>query len=196
MNEFLLQINWVDAGIVLILITSGLFAYFRGFIQEVFSLGSWLLAIYLSITQFEKLLPYVLNYVTTPILASIITGTTIFILTLTLSYLIGSWIITKVFKDNQSQLNQLLGFFYGVFRGGFLISALYLIFYQYLEDTPMPEMVQKARLIAPTSELAISLAQVVNEIAPSHISIPIPPQIKDMVMPEITAEPPPQESSS
>ncbi len=83
-----LPINIADAGLLLVLVISAIFGFARGFVKEVLSISGWVGATFLSLYLFPILKPYARDYINNLLIADILTGSLIFILSLViLSYI-------------------------------------------------------------------------------------------------------------
>ncbi len=77
-----LPFNLFDVGVIIILFCSALFAYARGFIHEIFSIGGWIAAIVATIYCFRYVQPYARELIKMDIIADLAAGATIFLVAL------------------------------------------------------------------------------------------------------------------
>lgn len=174
MDAVLEHINWVDFVAVVILLASGLFAYFRGFTHELLSIGSWALAIILALSFFPIATPYVTEYIDDLLIAQIIAGGAIFLITLIIAGLISSWLANKVLDSSISALDRSLGFLYGLIRGGVLISMAFLIMHQVVGEEGRPPMVVESRIEPYGTEGSRLLVRLANSMLPAQMHLDQP----------------------
>ncbi|MCG8493329.1 MAG: CvpA family protein, partial [Sneathiellales bacterium] len=79
-----LPINITDAGILVVLLISAIFGFARGFVKEVLSISGWIGATFITLYAFPLLRPYAQQYIEIQLIADILTGSLIFILSLVL----------------------------------------------------------------------------------------------------------------
>ena len=154
------QLNIFDLVVAFIMFLSCLFAFFRGFVREILSLGAWigagLVTIYFFPTVAEKLQPQFKNqYVAAGV------GTLgIYILAL-IGFSVMNRVITKFVKQGSDVgvLDNLLGLFFGAFRGAFMLSLGYLLIMFVLGNSEKPEWMRTAATRPYVEKGAIMLAQ-------------------------------------
>jgi membrane protein required for colicin V production len=160
------QVNYFDATVIVILLLSCLFAFFRGFVREVLSLGAWVGAAIVTAYCFPQVAELLEPHFKSPMVAAGI-GT----LGLYISALIGFSIINMVimrFVKSGSDvgiLDNLLGLLFGAARGMLIVSLGYFMLSMAVPEDNKPEWLDKA-LTRPIAERgALWLA----EMAPSYL---------------------------
>lgn len=122
------HLNLFDAAVIGVMLLSCLFAFFRGFVREMLSLGAWIGAALVTVYYFpdmaEKLKPYFKS-------STGATGVgTLAIYTVALiGFSIFNAIILKFVRSGKEvgMLDNLLGLGFGAFRGALMVSLAFFI---------------------------------------------------------------------
>lgn len=142
-----LPINIADAGILVILLVSAIFGFARGFVKEVLSISGWIGATFLALYLFPLLKPYARDYINNLLIADILTGSLIFILSLvTLSYITHA-ISEKVKASSLGALDRSLGIFFGIGRAIIVVGIAWLVFVQFIPPSGRPQAILEARML-------------------------------------------------
>jgi membrane protein required for colicin V production len=119
--------NYLDIGVVAIIVLSAVFAFARGFVREVFSVIAWVGAALITLYGFgwayEQIDPYVHN----PLLSQVIAGFGLFVVSLIVLTMITGILARMVSMTAFSPIDRTLGFLFGLARGVFLVCAAYLL---------------------------------------------------------------------
>lgn len=116
----------VDIAIVVILLVSALIGLFRGFIREMLSLASWVIAFYIAWTFAPLGATYLEPYISQPPLRVVASFVGIFIVVLIVVSII-AYLVYKLFAlAGIKGVDRSLGFLFGVARGVVLIAVLIL----------------------------------------------------------------------
>lgn len=166
-------INLLDAGVIVVLLGSAIFAYLRGFVHEVFSIIGWVGAIAATFYCFPFVQPYARQFIEMEILADLATGTLIFLFALvTLSVLTRS-LSSKIKDSALNALDRALGFLFGLIRGAFVVVIAYIGLELLVSQKDQPDWLRSARtlqLVGPAADLLI--ANLPNEYAIKRRSAP------------------------
>ncbi|MBT6882895.1 MAG: CvpA family protein [Rhodospirillaceae bacterium] len=152
-------INLFDAGVVVVLLVSGLLAYARGFVHEVFSIAGWIGAIFATFYGFPFAQPYARQFIGSELLADLSAGTLIFLVALVVLSMLTRSISSRVKDSALNALDRALGFLFGILRGALIVIIGYIGLELLLPKDEQPEWVQNARsmqLIEPGAELLIA----------------------------------------
>ena len=155
-----LPINLFDAGVVGILLISGLLAYARGFVREVLSIAGWIGAIFATIYGINYVQPYAAQYIDNKLIANLSAGAFIFITTLVVLSMLTAGISKKVQDSALNALDRALGFLFGALRGGLIVVVIYMGIMQVFKSGDRPEWINNARsveLIEPAAKFLTSL---------------------------------------
>jgi membrane protein required for colicin V production len=118
--------NLVDIAIIVILLISTLIGVFRGFIREVLSLASWLVALYIAWTFASLGAGYLEPYISQPPLRVVAAFAAIFIVVLILASII-SYLLYRLFAiAGISGVDRSLGTLFGIARGVVVVAILIL----------------------------------------------------------------------
>ncbi len=112
--------------IVVVLLISGLLAYFRGLVREVLSLATWIGAALAAGYGFAYAQPYVREVIAIKAIADIVTGVGLFVIALIMLTLLSHAISGHVKESALGTVDRGLGFLFGLLRGALLISVAYI----------------------------------------------------------------------
>ncbi len=116
----------VDIAIIVVLLISTLIGLFRGFIREILSLASWLVALYVAWTFAKLGAEYLTPYISQPPLRVVASFAAIFIVVLIVASII-SYILYRLFSiAGISGLDRSLGTLFGAGRGIIVVAILIL----------------------------------------------------------------------
>jgi len=158
---------WVDFLIIGIILISVLISIVRGFVKEVFSLASWILAFWVALLFYPHLATLLADYVVTPSIRSFVAFASLFVVTLILGALVNHLISTVVKKTGLSGTDRMLGIFFGIIRGVAIVTLLVLA----AGATPMPQddWWQNALLLEHFEKLAVWLQAFLPSDIADHI---------------------------
>lgn len=133
------QLNIFDAVVIGIMLLSCLFAFFRGFVREVLSLGAWIGAALVTLYFFESIGQTLRPYFKSPTVATGVGTLGIYICAL-IGFSIINSILLKFLKSGSDVgvLDNLFGLFFGFFRGAFIISLGFFLIMQVIGDREPP----------------------------------------------------------
>ncbi len=153
-----LPINLFDAGVLIVLFGSAIFAYARGFVHEVFSIVGWIGAIAATFYGFPFAQPYARQFIDTEILADLTSGTLIFLFALVVLSTMTRSISSKVKDSALNALDRALGFLFGLVRGALIVVVAYIGLEILVLQKDYPDWVRSARtmqLIGPAADLLL-----------------------------------------
>ena len=158
-------VNPIDLAVILLLVLSAVFAFVRGFVREVLAIASWVGAFLVSrfvyepaSVPFEDLLrlPAAANLMASVglgeesvgLLADVLAGIVLFVLSLILFSLLCHYIAKGVRGAALSAIDRSLGFVFGLARGA-LVICLFFLGFVWLSPDPerWPEMLARARTL-------------------------------------------------
>ena len=160
--------NWVDYLIIgIILISSGI-SIVRGFIKEVLSLISWIVAIWVAFMFFANFASLLTPYIDTATLRLFIAFFVLFVVTLILGALVNHLISQLVEKTGLSGTDRALGVIFGILRGAAIVTILVLA----AGVTPMPSdsWWQNSLLLQHFEDLAICVKQFLPTDVAEHVN--------------------------
>lgn len=142
-----MPIQGADAAILVILLISAIFGFIRGFVKETLSVAGWVGAIFLSLYLFPIAQPIAREFILNLLIADILTGAVIFILSLVILSYISHAISEKVKASSLGALDRSLGIFFGIARGAILLGVAWLVFVQFIPEKDRPEWILQARML-------------------------------------------------
>lgn len=161
------QISFLDAAVLSVMLLSSLFAFFRGFVREVLSLGAWigagLVTIYYFPSVSEAIRPHFKNE------TGAVGVSTLGIYTIALiSFSLVNMLIMKFVKSGSDvgMLDNMLGFFFGAFRGGVIIAMAFFIMTIFIrEEKDYPKWLTEAVTYPYVERSAVML----TKVAPKYL---------------------------
>jgi membrane protein required for colicin V production len=143
-----LPLNIVDIGVLAVIALSALLAFSRGLVREVLSIGAWVVAALATVYGLPYLTPVAQKFISAPLVAQIVTGTTIFVVTLFICAAISHLVARNVRHSGFGAVDRSLGLIFGVARGAILVCLAYLAFV-WAEPKPedQPDVVKNARTL-------------------------------------------------
>ena len=156
-----LPVNPVDLAVAVVIILSGLFAMARGFVREVLSLAGWVGAALVTLWGFGYARPYARTFISHPLLADVVAGVGLFIVSLIVFSMIGGGIASLVRGTGLNALDRTLGFVFGLVRGALLVAVMWLgVAWAFKDD--QPTWLKEAR----TRPAVERLSQFLRNLAP------------------------------
>lgn len=134
-----------DIVIVIVLIISGLLAYFRGLVREVLSLATWIGAALATMWSFPHVQPYVRDFITIKIAADIVTGVVLFVAALVVLTLLNHVISGRVKESALGAVDRGLGFLFGLARGALLVTVAYIAATWFWDSKELSPYIGQAR---------------------------------------------------
>lgn len=155
--------NWLDIGIVLVLVASAAFAYYRGLTQEVLSILGWVGAIFATIYGFPLIQPFARTLTEYAILADFGAGIALFVVSLAVLSLI-TWVISRRVRESAlNAVDRSLGFLFGLLRGALIVLVAYLAFDFVYPMKEEPDWIKEARAMTLVKPGAAFLAALIPE---------------------------------
>jgi membrane protein required for colicin V production len=138
-------VNALDIGVVAVVALSGLFAFARGFVREALSIVAWVGAAAITLYGFDPVNHFTLKLIKTPLLAELVTGAGLFILSLIGLTIVTGYAARFVQASAASPIDRTLGLVFGVVRGIVLVSLAYLLLDIALPPTDRPSWIMQAK---------------------------------------------------
>ena len=133
----------LDVIVIAVVLMSAALAMIRGFVREVLSNASWLIAAVAADTLYQPFLPLVRPYFESATVALIVTAAAVFFIALLLASYITMKISDFVIDSRVGAVDRALGFLFGAARGGLLL-VIALLFFNWLVPEP-PRWVAEAQ---------------------------------------------------
>jgi membrane protein required for colicin V production len=137
--------NALDIGVIAVIALSALFAFARGFVREALSITAWAGAAAIAVYGFGRVNQLTLKFVTTPLLAELVTGAGLFLTSLIVLTILTGYAARFVRATAASPIDRTLGLIFGIARGAVLVSLAYLFLDLALPPNERPEWIKDAR---------------------------------------------------
>ena len=121
-----LPVTLVDIGVAVVLLSSAVLAYARGFVHEVLSIGGWLGAIFAAVFGLPYLRPHARELISSPMIADLAAGTLIFIVSLFVLSILSHALSARIQSSALGAPDRALGFLFGLARGGVIVVLVYM----------------------------------------------------------------------
>jgi len=137
--------NPLDLGVIAIIVLSAIFAFARGFVREALSIVAWVGAAAITVFGFSTVLIAVSPIVNNALLAQLIAGFGLFVVSLIVLTIVTGLLARMVRSSALSPIDRTLGFIFGLARGAFLVCLAYLLLDITMQPTERPAWVKEAK---------------------------------------------------
>src|SRR5438270_11409162 len=137
--------NPLDLGVIAIIVLSAIFAFARGFVREALSIIAWVGAAAITVFGFSTVLIAVSPIVNNALLAQLIAGFGLFVVSLIVLTIVTGLLARMVRSSALSPIDRTLGFIFGLARGAFLVCLAYLLLDITMQPTERPAWVKEAK---------------------------------------------------
>jgi membrane protein required for colicin V production len=137
--------NPLDIGIIVVIGLSAIFAFARGFVREALSIVAWVGAAFITLDGFSTVYALVDPMVKNPLLSQLIAGFGLFVASLIVLTIFTGIIARSVRSSALSPIDRTLGFIFGLARGAFIVSLLYLLLDVSVQPTDRPAWLREAK---------------------------------------------------
>jgi membrane protein required for colicin V production len=138
-------VNWIDFVFIALVILSGLISLYRGFVREVFSLATWIVAIWVGVRFSGDAAGYLPAAVSDETLRLGIAFAVLFILVLIVGGIAGIIATRLIRGTGLSGTDRSLGVVFGLLRGVLIVALL--VFIASLTVIPDEPWWQESRLV-------------------------------------------------
>jgi membrane protein required for colicin V production len=139
-------INVTDVVVALVILISGLLAFFRGFVHELLAVVSWIGAGLATLYGFPYLRPQVRELITVPFIADMTAGVAIFLIVLIALSILTRILSRRIRTSSLGPLDRSLGLVFGFLRGALLVCVAWLIFAWLLPREDHPKWITEAKV--------------------------------------------------
>jgi membrane protein required for colicin V production len=141
------SINVADIAVTLVILFSGIFAFFRGFVHEILSVVSWVGAAAATLIGFPYAQPEVRKLIAIPVVADLATGVAIFLVVLVLLSILTRILANRVRGSGLGPLDRSVGLLFGFVRGALLVCVAWLILVWVMPREDHPAWLTQARTL-------------------------------------------------
>jgi membrane protein required for colicin V production len=140
-----MPITLLDIILIGVMLISALLAMIRGFMREVLSIASWVIAAVATLYSFTKVLPSAKSYFNNDIVATAVVLGGTFLGTLLIVSIITVRFSDMVLDSRVGALDRTLGFLFGLARGLIIVVVAFLFFAWLVPDRSQPEWIRSAK---------------------------------------------------
>ena len=153
-------INVTDLAILAVVLISGLFAFVRGFVHELLSIGAWIGAALVTLFFLPLLLPFAREIISIQIAADIAAGVALFLVVLIGLSIITHWLARQVRESSLGALDRSLGLVFGLARGALIVCIAWIALLWAMPPRDHPNWITEARarpLVEQGADLLVSV---------------------------------------
>jgi membrane protein required for colicin V production len=154
--------NTLDIIVLAVIGLSGLFAFARGFVKEVFSIGAWVGAAAVALYAFPYTQPIARRLIASLAIADAVAAIAVFIVSLVVFSLIASALARRVKGSSLSALDRTLGLVFGLGRGIAIVCLAWIAAVWALPEKDWPDWARGAR----TRPFLVSGAETLKTFVP------------------------------
>ena len=137
----------VDIAVIAVVALSALFAFVRGFLREILSIGAWVAAGVATWFGLPLLRPFGRQYIEIELIADVATGVVIFVVVLVVASIISHFLTRGVRESALGPLDRSLGLLFGVFRGALIVCLALLVVDNFYAPDNRPDWLKDARTL-------------------------------------------------
>lgn len=153
-------INVTDLAILAVVLVSGLFAFVRGFVHELLSIGAWIGAALVTLFFLPLLLPFAREIISIQIAADIAAGVALFLIVLIGLSIVTHWLARRVRESSLGPLDRSLGLVFGLARGALIVCIAWIALLWAMPPRDHPNWITEARarpLVEQGADLLVSV---------------------------------------
>jgi membrane protein required for colicin V production len=120
-------VNWLDLGVIGIIVLSAVFAFARGFVREALSIVAWVGAAAITLYGFNWAYAQIDPHIKNPLLSQIVAGLGLFVASLVVLTILTGFLARMVHASGLTPIDRTLGFIFGLARGALLVCLAYLL---------------------------------------------------------------------
>jgi membrane protein required for colicin V production len=140
-----MPITLLDIILLVVMMVSALLAMIRGFMREILSIASWVIAAAATIYAYPRLLPMAKQYFTNDYVAMAAVVGGVFLGTLLVVSILTIRVSDLILDSRVGALDRTLGFLFGLARGLVIVVVAFLFFAWLVPDRSQPEWVRNAK---------------------------------------------------
>lgn len=137
--------NGFDLAIIAVIALSAIFAFARGLVREALSIAAWVGAAAITLYGFNSVYAITVRFVTTPLLADLIAGAGLFVISLVVLTILTGYLARFVQSSALSPIDRTLGLIFGLARGVLFVSLAYIVLDISLPQNDRPLWIKEAK---------------------------------------------------
>ena len=165
-------VNLADVAVALVILLSGVFAFFRGFVHELLAVVSWVGAAVATLYGFPYAQPVSRKLISVPLIADVAAGMLIFLLVLVVLSVLTRLVAKRVRSSALGPLDRSLGLVFGFLRGALLICIAWLVLLWILPREDHPKWLKEARALPLVERGSVMLTTLIPERFRSELPKP------------------------
>lgn len=171
-----LPVNAADVIVIAVLLISAGLAFFRGLVHEVLAIAAWVGAALATLYLFLPAQEISRRLIAIPLVADIVAGVVVFLLTLIVLTVVSRSISKRVQDSSLGALDRSLGFLFGLLRGAVIVCVAWLVLNWLLPPAEQPQWIREAR----ARPLVEAGAAALRSLAPDSLgwSVPAAPGVE------------------
>lgn len=134
------MINLFDIGVIGIILISGLIAFPRGLVKEVFALANWVIAGFVGFIGAKKYGYIATQYITPEELAMGVMGLGIGVVVFIIMSILTTYISNLLLSSSLGIIDRILGLAFGILRGVLIVVPIYWLIREYWPEEAAPPM--------------------------------------------------------
>lgn len=166
-----LPVNAADVIVIAVLLISAGLAFFRGLVHEALAIAAWIGAALATLYLFLPAQAISRQLIAIPLVADIVAGVVVFLLTLIVLTVVSRMISKRVQDSSLGALDRSLGFVFGLLRGAVVVCIAWLALNWLLPPVEHPDWIREAR----SRPLVESGAAALRSLAPDSLGWSVPP---------------------
>jgi membrane protein required for colicin V production len=142
-----LPFTLTDGIVAAVILLSGLFAFFRGFVREFLAIAAWVGAALAALYGFRYARPIARQFITVDMVADGVAALVLFVAALVVLSIISGGLSRRVQNSQLSALDRSLGFIFGLARGAVLVCLALLVVNWAVPRDQRPPWLAQARTL-------------------------------------------------
>jgi len=135
-----------DMIVIGVVVLSGLFAFWRGFVREALSIAAWILAALATFYAYPYVIPLADRFLPKGVVADIAAYAGVFVIALVLLHIAAKSLASRVKHSQLSTIDRTFGLLFGLVRGAILVCVCYLVLELFMpKDVDRPHWLAESR---------------------------------------------------
>lgn len=164
--------TYFDAAVLGIMVLSCLFAFFRGIIKEILSLGAWIGAGIITLFYFRDIAEWLKPHFKSEMVAGGLATLGLYVVLL-MAFSMLNMLIMRFVKEGSDVgiLDNAFGLIFGALRGAFIVSLGFLMMTMVMNEDTYPKWLKASMTLRPVEKGAIMLGRISPDYLREHSSL-------------------------